>query len=519
MKFSEKLTKLRKENNLSQEALADKLDVSRQSVSKWESGQTYPEMDKLLTLCKIFNVTLDDLTNDSINYNEVNKKTKNTFNSFIDEITYILNKSVTMFKNIKGKKRLKIIFELIIIFLILLLLRLPFTYLINLSNNIFYSYPQLAFITTIWEFLINILYLAFFIFSYLYIYKTNYLDKFEIQDKPKEELKGEIKEENKNYIYKETNTSPIFKTLGKILIIILKFFLVLITLPFLFSFIMLAIYLFIMLYLLLKGILYFGFTITGIGGLILNGFIILLASSFIFNYKLGFKKMFIIFISGLLITGIGVGLSITEVVNTKYIDNEPKTDLKHTNKTYEYDINDNLLLGTYGNHIIEDYSFNRLKIKYEIDNNITNKLVVDVSYYDEFSTININEYTQNNYKFIDFNNRINQSNKIINIILNNLKNKEIYNYNSLYTTYITIKTNEENLNKLKNISDNYYKELNKINQNEELNNCYNKLEDIDNLNSKITIYEEEIEDLREKNTELENKLNEYKDKLKDMLDE
>ena len=86
MKFSEKLTKLRKENNLSQEALADKLDVSRQSVSKWESGQTYPEMDKLLTLCKIFNVTLDDLTNDSINYSDVNKKSKNTINSFIDDI-------------------------------------------------------------------------------------------------------------------------------------------------------------------------------------------------------------------------------------------------------------------------------------------------------------------------------------------------------------------------------------------------------------------------------------------------
>ena len=46
MKFNEKLIKLRKEKGLSQEGLADKLDVSRQSVSKWESGQTYPEIDK-----------------------------------------------------------------------------------------------------------------------------------------------------------------------------------------------------------------------------------------------------------------------------------------------------------------------------------------------------------------------------------------------------------------------------------------------------------------------------------------
>ena len=58
MKFSEKLQTLRKENKLSQEKLADMLDVSRQAVSKWESGQTYPEMDKLLSMCKIFNCTL-----------------------------------------------------------------------------------------------------------------------------------------------------------------------------------------------------------------------------------------------------------------------------------------------------------------------------------------------------------------------------------------------------------------------------------------------------------------------------
>ncbi len=60
MNFSEKLQKLRKEQNLSQEELANMLDVSRQSVSKWESGTTYPEMDKLLAMCKIFHCTLED---------------------------------------------------------------------------------------------------------------------------------------------------------------------------------------------------------------------------------------------------------------------------------------------------------------------------------------------------------------------------------------------------------------------------------------------------------------------------
>ena len=54
MNLSENLKRIRKDNNLSQEQLADKLGVSRQSVSKWESGLAYPEMDKVLQICKMF---------------------------------------------------------------------------------------------------------------------------------------------------------------------------------------------------------------------------------------------------------------------------------------------------------------------------------------------------------------------------------------------------------------------------------------------------------------------------------
>jgi len=64
MKFYEKLQKRRKEKGLSQEMLAEMLDVSRQAVSKWESGQSYPEMDKLIALSEIFGVTIDSLIKD-----------------------------------------------------------------------------------------------------------------------------------------------------------------------------------------------------------------------------------------------------------------------------------------------------------------------------------------------------------------------------------------------------------------------------------------------------------------------
>lgn len=66
MKFGDNLKKLRKTKKLSQEDLAEKLNVSRQSVSKWETGDAYPEMNNLLELCKVFHCKINDLVNDSI---------------------------------------------------------------------------------------------------------------------------------------------------------------------------------------------------------------------------------------------------------------------------------------------------------------------------------------------------------------------------------------------------------------------------------------------------------------------
>lgn len=66
MNFGENLKKLRKSKKLSQEELAEKMQVSRQSVSKWETGAAYPEMNNILELCKILHCRINDLVNDSI---------------------------------------------------------------------------------------------------------------------------------------------------------------------------------------------------------------------------------------------------------------------------------------------------------------------------------------------------------------------------------------------------------------------------------------------------------------------
>ncbi len=66
MKFCDNLKALRKAERISQERLAEKVGVSRQSVSKWETGEAYPEMNNIMALCTVFHCEITDLINSSI---------------------------------------------------------------------------------------------------------------------------------------------------------------------------------------------------------------------------------------------------------------------------------------------------------------------------------------------------------------------------------------------------------------------------------------------------------------------
>ncbi len=65
MKFGEKLKQLRKDNGLTQEALAEKLYVTRTAISKWETDKGFPAIDSLKSISELFNVSIDDLISDS----------------------------------------------------------------------------------------------------------------------------------------------------------------------------------------------------------------------------------------------------------------------------------------------------------------------------------------------------------------------------------------------------------------------------------------------------------------------
>ena len=68
MQISEKLQLLRSKTGMSQEELAERLGISRQSISKWESGQSVPDLKKLIILSEIYSVTIDSLVKDGDEY-------------------------------------------------------------------------------------------------------------------------------------------------------------------------------------------------------------------------------------------------------------------------------------------------------------------------------------------------------------------------------------------------------------------------------------------------------------------
>ena len=74
MKFNEKIVRLRKIKGITQDEFANAVGVSRQAVYKWESGQSYPEVAKLLEIKLLFNISIDDLLDDNFDIAMPEKK-------------------------------------------------------------------------------------------------------------------------------------------------------------------------------------------------------------------------------------------------------------------------------------------------------------------------------------------------------------------------------------------------------------------------------------------------------------
>lgn len=495
MKFCEKLQMLRKENKLSQEELASQLDVSRQSVSKWELGTTYPEMDKLLSLCKIFKCGLDDLTNESITNINVTEEKNNS--NLVDNIFETIKKVYLVFTNMSFKELIICFIEMGIVLLILLFLKLPIDYIIHLANNMFSNFGTTTYdiLSSVFRFILYIIYFIIAVIIFCYIFKIKYLDNIKIKDK-KEELKEDKKESNEEIDKPSINVitenkHSIIDTLANIAIIFIKFLVICFTIPFIFLLALFAFSLIIILILLFKGIISIGAIIGLIGCIILNIFLLLLVYYFIFNKKVKVKQSFIIFIIGLIITGVGAGIFTVECTNYTYINGVPEDEEKIV-ETFNINMSDNLITNYYDDIVYEEKN---------IDN-----INVELTYYDQFGKYNV--YQNGNYLNIDKTEDLNFS-LIKDTILEDIKNKKIYSYDDQLE--VKIIANKENIKKLKDNYENRHVEIeNNISEQYEIT-----ISGYQNREEQIL---EQLEELQEQNNLLQEQLDEYKETIKGLLD-
>ena len=91
----------------------------------------------MLAICKIFDCSLDELMNTNIEESRKDQEKKYSLNDLVEEITDIVKRTFNMFDNMSFKTSVRFLFEIFILFILILLLHIPFSRITNLGYNVF----------------------------------------------------------------------------------------------------------------------------------------------------------------------------------------------------------------------------------------------------------------------------------------------------------------------------------------------------------------------------------------------
>lgn len=509
MNLADNLKKIRKDNNLTQEQLAEKLGVSRQAVSKWESGISYPEMDKTIQICQMFNLNINDFINEDIKeVNEVKEAERRT-NKYISSFFEYITKLVDMFSSMSFKEKAKCLFEQCIVGTIIFVILLIIGGIAeNLITSLLIILPEKItfFLLDLLEVLYVIIALIIGAAVFLHIFKIRYLDYYEIikeddsfekieeineDNKTNNEQISAIKVENengkikKNKIYLEKKKEKIiirdpkhseykFLTgLGKIILWFIKMIASFILLGFAVTFVILVIFVPLSFLIVKSGFLFNGLLISILGTILLNFIIIELLYNFIINKKFNKTKIFIMGIISLIMVGLGIGF--IGISATEFAIEEKQ--LKTTNSSFSFDMEDDLLLdfwNFYGNEIeFIEKDINNIEII--VEHAETN----NVDIYNNENKLMFHLYS-NETKIADF----------IKEIINDINHKKLISYTNNVKIYVY--ANKSNIAILKENRHNYNEEI------ASLNNQINEYEDtINKQNQNYQSLSEEKERLEE----------------------
>ena len=455
MKFGDKLIALRKKKGLSQEELAEKLGVSRQSVSKWESNNTYPETDKIVQICNIFECTMDDLINDNItDVESIERKNKNNINVMVDSFLDFITKTINMFSRMKFTSGFKCVIEMIIIALIMLVLGYLF---VGFSGGVLSGFYPFGKGMEIFNGIIkSVLMLIWTIISFIvlvHVFKIRYLnyydeiineEKIDTKDDKKKEEKSKIKEDKKDrIIIRDENTRPFafLSVLSKIIIIFVKVFVFFFGLFFMFTLLMLAIFFIISLYFSFSNAIFIGSTIAILALLIINVIILMLIIGFIFDKKYNYKILLITFLTSIIVSGIGIGIFALGIKDFKIVDNMDGI-LNLKNHSEEINYKDNMLITN------SDSYYLNTSYKYEIDNNMEDgKIKISGIYDDKYLKMDKDSIIEYKMNVLTIYVHQESSVNLISQVIKDLKNNIIRSYDFGYFD-LKITANENTINKL-----------------------------------------------------------------------
>lgn len=442
MNFASNLQKLRKKENMSQEALAEKLDVTRQSVSKWESGASYPEMDKLISICKIFNVDMDTLVNGDVLEERIQEKeTVINTKDLLDKFNTLMKKIVCLFESMSFKEIIEFLVTVFLLILIILVGTIPKDIIENLiGTNLLYGITYVGpTLNTIFRLIVDILYSVFAIVIFIYVLKIKYLDRIKIKEDINKEIVAKVKEkrveEVEKVIIKDNNSNSLSRTLAKIIIYIIKFFIICFLVAPLICIVVLAVLLGFEVLFVFKGLPIIGILLFTIAGLIISALCFEVPLNFVINHKNNYKRVMITLLISLIIIIIGSIIFAFEFFSLTYVDSLPK-DAKTKEITETLPMSDDLTtVGYYHNDI-----------EYVVDDSLTDKIEVTVIYYDYLVDNNIEvELHNNNLLIYEGSPKEFSFKEAIDKISDDIKDGKIYNYDKLYEYKVTIKTSSNNI--------------------------------------------------------------------------
>ncbi len=473
MKFGDKLVSLRKKYGYSQEDLAAKLNVSRQSVSKWESNNTYPETDKIVQICNIFDCKMDDLINDKVlDVSQCERKNRNNWSMVFDSLLEFLTKSVNMFSSMKFSSALRCVIEIIFLILCLMIAgAIVSSVCIEIIMNIFSFvsghayYVVRGIVSGIFE--VVLCGLGFIIL--IHIYKVRYLDYYDklvsetenssnkvdfekdnvVEDKVKDkqvndtsETKFKLEQKTPKIIIRDKHEPFAFlSVISKIIVAFCKFVTVFIVMAFACSLILLVFALVVGLSLGFSSLLFSGIDLGIVSAIVVNVLILLILITFIFDKKINWKVITYVFLVSLLLCGVGIGLAFIGIKDFRFVDNN-SDGIEFVDKTLRFDYMDNLIIDApyYGSHeleiIVDDTMNEEIEVVAHVDSRAD---IVDLNYnvYRHYGLMKHHIWYDYSFRFPE----------AYKLIVDDLKNHIIRDYSIDYRP-LTIRCSKSVANKL-----------------------------------------------------------------------